>query len=363
MIVYVDDFILIAPEKHEAQIWKDLDKNILFKDPATPVQRFLGVNHDINVLGDGTCQMLTEWREYLEAAVKEYMNEIGVTSLKWVPSPSVDDKFEAQYAKKGKQADTVLSHLMKIMYMSRLCRGDVLTTTSFLARRVHYWSLNDDRRLHRLMPFIHRHTDLCLLHQLNPADREGAYLDFSPDAELGGDPYTTKASGGFWLEISSPCGERTWPVSFGTKKATHTSGSTADSETWSLICANDASLKRDIIPILHQIEVTLGRSVKLVCKEDNTACIAALKKGYSSALRYLQRHAQVSLGFSHEVFFPDFNDPAAPKYVSELTYWESKSHKGDCMMKELQPKAFNDAMKLAGLVHPGRASRQAAAAP
>ena len=78
---------------------------------------------------------------------------------------------------------------------------------------------------------------------------------------------------------------------------------------------------------------------------------------------YLQRHAQVSLGFSHEVFFPDLNDPAAPKYVSELTYWESKSHKGDCMTKELQPKAFNDAMKLAGFVHPGKASRQAAAAP
>ena len=62
-------------------------------------------------------------------------------------------------------------------------------------------------------------------------DRAGAFLDFSPDAELGGDPYTTKASGGFWLELSSPSGERKWPISFGTKKATHTSGSTADSET------------------------------------------------------------------------------------------------------------------------------------
>ena len=158
-------------------------------------------------------------------------------------------------------------------------------------------------------------------------------------------------------------GRESGPFPSEIKKATHTSGSTADSETWSLIGANDATLKRDIIPILHQIEVTLGRPVKLVCKEDNTACIAALKKGYSPALRYLQRHAQVSLGFSHEVFFPDFNDPAAPKYVSELTYWESKSHKGDCMTKELQPKTFNDALKLAGFVHPRKASGRAAVAP
>ena len=59
MVVHVDDFILISPEKYAAQIWKELDKHILFKDPAAPVQRFLGVNHEIKVLGDGTCQMLT----------------------------------------------------------------------------------------------------------------------------------------------------------------------------------------------------------------------------------------------------------------------------------------------------------------
>ena len=97
---------------------------------------------------------------------------------------------------------------------------------------------------------------------------------------LGGDPYTTKASGGFWLEISSPCGERKWPVCFGSKNASHTSRSTADSKTWSLIGAYDATLKRDVIPILLQLEVTLGRSFKLVGKS-NTACIAAVKRGYS----------------------------------------------------------------------------------
>ena len=68
------------------------------------------------------------------------------------------------------------------------------------------------------MSYIFHHADLCLVHELNPADREGAFLEYSPDAELGGDPYTTKASGGFCLELSSPCGERKWPISFGTKR-------------------------------------------------------------------------------------------------------------------------------------------------
>ena len=86
------------------------------------------------------------------------------------------------------QADSALSHLMKIMYISRLCHGDVVTTTGFLARRVHWWSLNDDRRLHRLMSYIHHHTELCLWHQPHPKGLSEAFLDFSPDAELGGDP-------------------------------------------------------------------------------------------------------------------------------------------------------------------------------
>ena len=106
-----------------------------------------------------------------------------------------------------------------------------------------------------------------------------------------------------------------------------------------------------MIPILHQIEVSLGRPVKLVCKEDNTACIAAIKRGYSPALRYLKRHAQVSLGFCHEVFFPAYEEKG-PKYLSQLAYWESKSHKGDWMTKELSPKDFQKAVQLAGFVTP-----------
>ena len=82
LIVFVDDFILIYPKQYETQIWKELDAHILFKDPAAPLTRFLGVNHHFKILGDSTCQMFTEGREYLEAAVQEYMKEMGVSSLK-----------------------------------------------------------------------------------------------------------------------------------------------------------------------------------------------------------------------------------------------------------------------------------------
>ena len=149
-MIYVDDLILLSPEKHEAGIWKELDTHILFKDPAAPLTRFLRVNHAFSKLPDGTCQMLTEGKEYLEHAAAEYMKEIGVQTLEWVLSPTIEDKFDKSFAKRGKQASTALSQLMKIMYLGRLFRADVLTTTTFLARRIHFWSSNEDCRLHRL---------------------------------------------------------------------------------------------------------------------------------------------------------------------------------------------------------------------
>ena len=39
-------------------------------------------------------------------------------------------------------------------------------------------------------------------------------------------------------------------------------------------------------------------------------------------------------------FIPIGKIRSPPKYLSELVYWESKSHKGDWMTKELAPQIF-----------------------
>ena len=40
VVVYVDDFILIAPPEAQDKIWRMLDEAILFKDPPVDVDRF-----------------------------------------------------------------------------------------------------------------------------------------------------------------------------------------------------------------------------------------------------------------------------------------------------------------------------------
>ena len=79
------------------------------------------------------------------------MEEIGVKDLAYAPSPSIEDKFDDASAFPGKLAKNAASHLMSVLYVARLARADLVTTTSFLARRVSKWTLNEDRRLKRMM--------------------------------------------------------------------------------------------------------------------------------------------------------------------------------------------------------------------
>jgi hypothetical protein len=76
----------------------------------------------------------------------------------------------------------------------------------------------------------------------------------------------------------------------------------------------------------------------LLCLEDNTQCIAAVKKGYSPALRHLHRTERIALGVAHEQFFG-----VNSNFV--LEHQASALHKGDSFTKKLVPHMFELAIK------------------
>ena len=94
--------------------------------------------------------------------------------------------------------------------------------------------------------------------------------------------------------------------------------------------------------------VTLQCSVLSKGLKDNTACIAMVKRGYSQAMRHLQRHCKLSLGFTSEVLLPDKTDPDASFYLSDLVYCPTELQKGDWMTKEPPPAKFAAALQLVG---------------
>ena len=59
----------------------------------------------------------------------------------------------------GVLSNIALKVLMKILYVARYCRPDLLRATCSLARRVSKWRTECDRRLHRLVSYMHNTRD------------------------------------------------------------------------------------------------------------------------------------------------------------------------------------------------------------
>eukprot|EP00972_Heterocapsa_arctica_P007754 1129150-Heterocapsa_arctica.AAC.1 len=65
------------------------------------------------------------------------------------------------------------------------------------------------------------------------------------------------------------------------------------------------ALKAEALPMVDLFSQARGRSVGLTCQGHNTQCIAAVRTGYSAALRHLARTERIALSVAHEQFFGD----------------------------------------------------------
>lgn len=340
LVVYVDDLLLASPPNMTDRLWRDLEKDVRFKDPEAPIQRYLGTYHVLKGQG-GSTTLKVSMNAFLQNAVRTYMHEIGVSSLPFVATPFLEDRFADKPGDVGNQSSTCASHLMKLLYAARMCRPDITVAVTRLASFVSKWQPEHDAKLKRLMSYVHHHADYELNFCLTEQDLQTCVLALSPDADLAGDLSSTKSTSGMWLEIRSQDGKRSWPIAWYSKKQTATSGSTCESEVVSLATA----LKKEAIPVLDLLESLLKRKVQLVCLEDNTQCITAVQKGYSPNLRHLKRHQRVSVGFCNEFFFQS-------NHEALLRYQESSLHKGDFMTKALARDKFETALSMVGLRKP-----------
>ena len=359
--IYVDDFALTANDNDSRIIWRKLEQKISFKDPAEPIGRYLGAYYSTSRVGKLT-NCSTTMEEFFVDMVERYKKEVGVKSLPKVDTPYLDEDFDEHEESKLKKSSA--SHLMKGMFGARIARPDSLPAICLLARRISKWTVSHDKMLRRRMSYLEHFSGLELTGCLSTDDLDVVELWFWPDADLGGDLSTTKSTSGFWLELSTPDGSRCWPLAWGCAKQSTTATSTCESETKTVIAGLEGeaftsetkadlasitgALKKTVIATLGMLEFCLGRPVKLVIQEDNSQCITAVKRGYSPALRYLQRHCRMDLGFSNEVvmgYYPD----GSKMYLSEIRHAGTATHKGDFLTKPLDRSKFGNAKRLIGM--------------
>ena len=134
------------------------------------------------------------------------------------------------------------------------------------------------------------------------------------------------------------------PLTWACRRQGATSAHTQEAETVSLAHC----MREDALPLQDLVQLLLRKPVALVVKEDNTACIQAVRKGYSPALRSMPRTQRVSLGDLHETFQEQQAQRLSDGPV-QLQHQETKLHKGDVFTKYLDPTPYHDALRRLGV--------------
>jgi len=349
IILYVDDFVLLATEEAGKRHWEALAADIDFPKPADRITRYLGAHYSFDEVSaedpSAARTITTGMSDYLLDLVRKFQ-QVCPHPLRRVATPYPPEKeWEPADDEPGLYQAQAASFVASGLFASLVCRGDVSVAIQRMASYVTKWAIEDDRALERLMSYLLHEHDLVLSGTLAPPDLESLTITFWPDADWNGDQRTTKSTSGLFLELTCGNPDHTFPIAW---KATHqgcTSSSSAESET----VAMSTALRHTALPIQTLIgEMLGGRLIPMMAKVDNTQAISAVRTGYSKKLRYLSRTHRCSIGCLHEVW----NDP---EIGLAIEYAETKSHKGDFFTKALGATAFVLGRDRFGLRRPGGA--------
>ena len=280
---------------------------------------------------------------HAEACVDRYLelSKMKERDLKRVETPCIDDhQLNADdFKTPGKLTSVAARIVLKALYLARIGRPDALWAVNTLAREVTRWTVACDKRLLRLISYLHfykEYVQTCFV-----GDRpEDCWIAMFVDASFAGDLQDSKSTSGMYLCLVGP--NTFVPISWLCKKQGAVSHSSTESEVISL----ESSLRQEGLPALMLWEIVVqvfkrpkGQQVvqdknickevirsadeamydcltnvdyvpctipfsrgdgKLVCFEDNEAVIKMTIKGRSPNMRHVQRTHRVNLDWLFE---------------------------------------------------------------
>ena len=342
---YVDDLTLAGPEEAHEPFWAKLT-SVVDIEPPEPIYRILGRNHVVMPLsqseGHEECaafraqkSLVFDMLDYAHQTVDLYKSITSVTNIKHAATPFVPDgsiSIEDEESK-GELAASACKILMKALWLGRLSRPDIIKPINDLATKVQSWSRGDDKRLLRLIQYIHSTPHYRLVGTINDSPDQ-LELHLYVDADFAGDRLSGKSTSGGFMVLHGP--NTFFPLAWVSKRQTSTSRSTTESEVVSLAY----SLYQEGLPALQLWEKLLGRTVTLRVLEDNQATILVIRKGYSPKLRHITRTHKVNLSGLSEVFRDD---------SAELEYCKTDVQAADIFTKALPPQKWGPALRLLGI--------------
>jgi hypothetical protein len=291
------------------------------------------------------------------------------------------------FEQEGSLAGEAARIIMKALYGARLVRYELLWPICSIAREVSRWTRACDKRLHRLISYIH-HTIDHSLESFVGDPPELCHPIVYTDADFAGDTISAKSTSGAYLAIAGP--NTFAPITAVCKKQTCVSHSSTESE---IVAAEHAvrteglqalAFWEEVVSLLgtNQKEVRKSKETcgqpnslelnpysansqpgkyfaytrrkdtvtDLIIAEDNEAVIKIVKKARSLALRHLPRTHRIDVRWLYEV--------CADPHVKML-YVGTKEQVADLMTKALnKPETWYHLLDIAQ-IRGGITSQQA----
>ena len=335
LTLYVDDLVLSGPSSEHPKFWNEIRQFLNIEDPA-PVDRVLGRRHVITRNGNKT-KVQYDTSDFAQTCVDTYL-ELCPCQLKGVTTPFLDDATLPvdQWETRGTLQPAAARILMKCLWLARLCRADLVHPITVLARKITFWSVNDDRRLHRLMCYIDSTKDYRMTNVVKGDGSDLHILCFTDSDHAGKVEHGYSTSGGF-VAVS---GKGTYfPISWCAKKQTACRRSTTEAETISLA----HTLFSEALPFQEHLTRILKRKVLLKCEQDNKATIQVVKNGYSSRLRHCSKTHKIDLTSLFDCFKED---------DVILEYCPTEQQAADLFTKCLDAIKFQRALAMVGIGPP-----------
>ena len=180
-----------------------------------------------------------------------------------VSTPCIDvHRFKEEEVKSVGELSHVCSQIvLECLYLARIGRPDILWSVNKLARSISKWTKACDKRLNRLISYIHHTSEYKqYCHVENTAKQ--CRLRLFQDSDFAGDLEDSKSTSGETL-----CVFGTFvPLSWMCKKQTAVSHSSTESEIISL----DAGLRFDGLPALELWDLIVSVLGNVSCVSDRT---------------------------------------------------------------------------------------------
>ena len=200
----MDDLTLSGRRSLHDEFWRSLSQKVEL-EPFAPLTRVLGRCHRF-VCWQQKKALALESADFAKQCVQLY-ESVASLAVKPQLTPHLDVSTlpVANDETRGQLTESAARILMKILWLARLSRPDLLVAVTTLVSHVCSWSKDDDRRVHRLVGCILNSVDhamilfLCINHP--PSELR---LALYCDSDFAGCVDTSRSTCGYVLAIEGP---------------------------------------------------------------------------------------------------------------------------------------------------------------